>query len=283
MNPSTLTALILAFVLAGGIPQRGYSQNDSDNYVTPLYSAVQFGIEVIKGESVWTTKWDWREDVETNRTAVMHTRGSAWAVLVNGRPTLVTAAHNLGISYRPSPIVDEALDDKGQTYNRYTYPTDGNWQSGWVKYRVHSFQTTTLIGELAYRVKEFGVLAEKRGDVILIKPDDQAALSRLTPIPLAERLPKASDEVTCVGVRLTPMQRMRQVRVGYVDVSQQKFYLDAEMAQGWSGGVVLNSKNQALGVIVSTREGQTTVAALTPQMLSQIIWKVPEKTDIQKY
>lgn len=273
-----LTATIIS-------PMASWSQQLADHYTLRVFAKHTYKLEL---RYFWTkTEWSisplhWppfrREEEYTGRTtktASMHCRSSAWALDVKGEAVLVTAAHCLGLNLSvPGQINNEKLQDDGTIKTTQKYLIDDDC-------KPLTRTTEVVFGGLAFREKEIGTVSKDGGntaddilDIAFVKPDDKAVFSDLRLLKPATKTLSVQDKVMVFGFPSTLSQQAKEVLVA--DVARDHGYcvLNEALDDGYSGGVVVNKDNEAVGVITNISKGQTTVLLLTSNVLDKIRWHV---------
>ena len=132
-----------------------------------------------------------------------------------------------------------------------------------------------MVGTLADRPKQVARLrkGEEEIDVALMRLDGGFAKEQLKALSLASHPPKEFETVRVVGFPSTSAQQPNSLTVSTVNSGDGFFVLNAPVDHGYSGGVVLNDRGEAYGVISGVDAKQTTVLLLNDEMVSHVQWQ----------
>lgn len=196
------------------------------------------------------TEFSWETSTPTRRLAFKRetVTGSFWIVSVNGEKHIVTAGHNLGLIDGKLAVVPK---DAGKVFSTYA---------------------ETLLGRYAYGVNSVG-LPNSKADWVALKPEHPSVLDRSRSFTLAEKTPGIGDRVQVWGFAGQPHPKNLSFTV--VDVSEGKDFLtlNDRLPSGYSGGVVLNDKDEAVAVAVSTKVEHSTALILKHAAFKALTWK----------
>lgn len=182
--------------------------------------------------------------LETERKLIT---GTCWVVEVKGQPALVTAAHNLGLG----PNFQPALAAKAKLLAVLVDP---------------------IIGVLAGKVEGVGA-PPGNPDWVLLRPVDTSVLKGSQLHTLGKTAPKAGDTVTVIGFPDTAHEQRTTRTVTAVSLNNEFVVFNEPLEPGYSGGVVLNAKDQAIGVVVTTDKKQSTALLMNADSFSDLTWK----------
>lgn len=196
------------------------------------------------------TEFGWETSTPMRRLAFKRetSKGSFWIAAVNGEKHIVTAGHNLGLLDGRLAVVPK---DAGKVLGTYA---------------------ETLLGRHAYGVSSVGFPSTK-SDWVALKPEHPSVLERSRAFTLAEKTPSIGDRVQVWGFADQPHPKNLFFTV--VDVSEGKDFLTLSdrLPSGYSGGVVLNDKGEAVAVAVATKAEHSTALILTPAAFKTLAWK----------
>ncbi|NBR87972.1 MAG: serine protease [Proteobacteria bacterium] len=196
------------------------------------------------------TEFGWETSTPLRRLAFKReTRtGSFWIASVNGEKHIVTAGHNLGLMNGRLAI---APQDASKVFGTYA---------------------ETLLGRYAYGVSSVG-LPNSKADWVALKPEHPSVLERSRAFTLAEKSPEIGDRVQVWGFAGQPHPKNLSFTV--VDVSEGKDFLtlNDRLPPGYSGGVVLNEKGEAVAVAVATKAEHSSALILNPAAFKALTWK----------
>lgn len=196
------------------------------------------------------TEFGWEISTPLRRLAFKRetATGSFWIVSVNGEKHIVTAGHNLGLMNGKLAV---APKDPGKVFSTYA---------------------ETLLGRYAYGVSTVG-LPNSKADWVALRPEHPSVLDRSRAFTLAEKSPEIGDRVQVWGFAGQPHPKNLSFTV--VDVSEGKDFLtlNDRLPQGYSGGVVLNDKGEAVAVAVATKAEHSSALVLNPTAFKALTWK----------
>lgn len=213
-------------------------------------------VQRLYAELVWELDSFQNSGVFRKRSERVVTAGSFWVVSLPGTKSkervLVTAAHNLGMG----PTLPAKVND------RIIGPRN----------KLISVTVKPVLGTLAYGVTE---VAEAGGDldVIFLRPENNVVLEESTAMKLAAKSPKRGEKVTAHGFPGTAFSKAKETLVDGFSANNDYAILNDKLDPGYSGGVILNSAHEAVGLVVSTDDKQSTVLLLTPRVLADLKWK----------
>jgi V8-like Glu-specific endopeptidase len=192
----------------------------------------------------------------------VYTQGSAWAVELDGRTYLVTAAHVVGVGTHLPPVAFQEVKN-GDIVTR----TKIVWGSAPVT--ETAFAAQVGIGDFGTPIKSVGVFgsATKPEDMVLLEPTTDRVWTELHPTKLAANAPRIGDLVQVLGFPETFTQQLTTATVTAVLEQQGYFVLNTKLAPGNSGGLVTDKDGLAIGVVTSTTKDQTTVSLVTGSRL----------------
>ena len=190
----------------------------------------------------------------------VYTSGTAWAIDVNGRRLLVTAAHVVGVGDRPPPVHFEEIKN-GKIVSR------GPIKLGEVKERDLSYRVRVGLGDLGSAVATIGIIPGLV-DAVLLEPADSRIWREIRPTSVAATAPLAQEEVTVVGYPGTFSEQLTKAVIASVSSQQGYFVLSRALEPGYSGGLVKNRAGEAVGVVSSVTHEQTTVLLISRRALS---------------
>jgi hypothetical protein len=208
-----------------------------DGYTQRIYTELRYQVS----SPGWLRE---RKDAQT----VLVT-GSAWVIDIGPEKVFVTAAHNAGLGPRGTPerIGEHVI--KGETKATLT-------------------GLKTLIGTLGYEVNAIGT-ASSEDDILFLRADP-AAFSNSRTVKLARRDPKPGDQVKILGYPRTSHEHQRECLIAAVYAKH--FVLNEPAEPGYSGGLVLNSSGDAIGLITGTDQKQATAVFVPVEALKTIHW-----------
>jgi hypothetical protein len=185
-------------------------------------------------------------------------KGSAWATKIKGETYLITAAHVL--------LLNETLAEDAP---EVPLPE---------RRKILSVRQRVYVGALAYEPAMVGLIGlagpaanNAPADIAILRFSESAGtkvFSSADCYDLAAAQPNRGDKVTAIGYGEKDFPDHKAAAIIYVAPNLEFFIIDLELGPGFSGGVVINQSNQALGVIKGTTKGQTTIARLTSSQLA---------------
>jgi len=217
-----------------------------------------------------------RESVQFSR---IYAKGSAWAVVLDNHPYLITAAHVVGVGDHPEPVVFQEVKN-GEVVTRTKLDWDNSPRT------ETAYQVRVGIGDFGSSVKNVGLFSADSPlkDVALLEPTEGRVFTELRSTPLADKVPQVGDTVQVLGIPDTFAQQLTSATVTAVFERLGYFVLSTALQPGYSGGVVLDKDGRAAGVVTSASKGQTTVILVNGARLKgaefkparQVFYKNPE-------
>ncbi|NBV21443.1 MAG: hypothetical protein EBS05_05905 [Proteobacteria bacterium] len=186
------------------------------------------------------------------------TTGSCWLLEVGGKPELVTAAHNLALypNYLPQTVGPWSFDDRKKRHSV-----------------LNSMEVRPVVGFLAFGVERVGFVGDDL-DCVLITPIQQAALTQSKIIKLTKTPPLPKDRVTVTGYPGTSSEA--DVETTISAITNGKLITLNQPAKpigpGYSGGVVLNTDREAVGIVVTAGDQQATALFLSEKTFESPKW-----------
>jgi len=173
--------------------------------------------------------------------------GTCWAVESKGQTFLITAAHNLGL---------------GPNFIPATPP----------KAKLLAIHVEPIVGSLAQPLSAVGMPAVN-SDWVGLRPIDASVFKSSQVLTLSKTVSKLGDSVTVIGFPDTSHEQRTTRTITAVSPSNDFVVFSQPLEPGYSGGVVLNAKNQAVGVVVTTDKKQSTALLLSPDKITSLQWK----------
>jgi Trypsin-like peptidase domain len=173
--------------------------------------------------------------------------GTCWVAKVHGGTVIVTAGHNLGLgpNFVPAPLA---------------------------RAKPVSVTREPLLGVLAYTVAKVGV---PRGDAdwvaLLAKEPDAVACSQV--LQFAEALPKVGEKVIVIGYPDTAHEQRTERTITTINPGSTFIVFNQPLEPGYSGGVVLNAKGEAVGVVITTDKKQSIALLLNAGSFDGLKWE----------
>lgn len=185
-----------------------------------------------------------RDYVHTIRELVT---GTCWVVHFKGESLIITAAHNLGLgpNFVPAPLA---------------------------RAKPVALVSAPHLGVLAYMVADVG-LPKGNADWIALRPTESRALSCSLTIHLSETPSKVGESVTVIGFPDTAHEQRTERMITSISPANDFIIFNQPLEPGYSGGVVLNTKNQAVGLVVTTDRKQSTALLLSGENLAGLKWR----------
>lgn len=241
-NAVIIFAVLLTTFPVSAQQQQRYTQKLYCNLTWSIFSweIVEPGGLFKKEVKEWV--WNVKQTVAT---------GSFWVADVNGQKVIVTAAHNIGLGLEPTQIDDISLDDDNS---------------------LDSLTIAPALGLLAFEIAEIG-FPEPRADWIAIRPRQQTALMASKAIPLGDMLPQLGDQVRILGYPDTPHELEEMTTIAAIGANGDRLVLNKALEHGYSGGVVLNQKREAIGLVVTTEKKQSAALFISSAAFSKLNWK----------
>lgn len=173
--------------------------------------------------------------------------GTCWAANVNGQTILFTAAHVLAHGpYFTPPSLDRA--------------------------ELQSLEIRPVVGLLGFEVQAVG-FPKGNADWLALRPKDARALKVSQIKELSKVAPKVGDVMIVVGFPDTSHEQRTPRTITAISPNSDFVVFNESLEPGYSGGVVMNSKNQAVGVVVSTGKRQSTALLLSADRIASVEWK----------
>ena len=173
--------------------------------------------------------------------------GTCWAANVNGHPVLFTAAHVLA---RGPNFIVPSLE----------------------RAEPLSLEITPVIGLLGNEILAVG-FPKGNPDWVALRPKDARAFKVSQLKELSKIAPKVGDAMKVVGFPDTAHEQQTERRITSISPNGEFIVFNQLLEPGYSGGVVLNAKGQAVGVVVTSEEKQSTAILLSPAKLGALDWK----------
>lgn len=193
--------------------------------------------------------------------------GTCWVTSVRGEPVLITAAHILAI--RPDDVPSEIG----------SYHFDANKRKHSL---LRSTEISPIVGVLAEEVKDVGLLGDNV-DCVILRPVRKETVSASKHIPLSSVFVKVGDVVSVSGYPGTAMEQTISTTVTAIALNGRFFALSQPLDAGYSGGVVLNAKKEAVGLVVTTDKKQTMALRISEESLIQAQWRPLPELKKQNY
>lgn len=209
----------------------------ADAFTQKLYTEVNYEVS--------SAGW-FRDRKEVQRVLLT---GTAWILDTGKEKVFVTAAHTMGFGPRGTPVQIGAYTIKGDT-------------------KATRLNSKTVVGTLAYEIREIGTLSSE--DDILLLRAEEAALSDSRSFKLARKPLKTGETVKVLGYPSTSHEQPQECSVAAV--YQKHFILNKSMDSGYSGGLVLNTSGDAVGLVTGTEHKQATAVFIPAEALRQITW-----------
>lgn len=219
--------------------------------VDALYETQQLVTRIERGFLSSSTTSEWRPKAEIQKSA-----GAAWALRLDGRPCLVTAAHVLLLNTVPSfdePQVPASQRRKLERRRLWIYAGDLAHEPE----RISWLPSTQALGP------------DDRADVVALffRPENEQVFSNLRFYELATRVPQAGETVSLIGFPGTFVAQITEARVAHADARSGIMVVNRAVEHGDSGGAALDRDNRVVGVITAIGKGQTTIQLLTREQL----------------
>jgi len=197
-------------------------------------------------EGIWPFRHDAIRFRIEAKTIDLQGSGSGWVLSGSSGDVMVTAAHVIQLNTSPASVDGRNVDGK----------------YAWISER----KITCLVGGLAFQPTEFAPLELKPShapaqplDLVLLRFAKREALKGLKEYRMADRLPKLGEKVTAIGLPSTDFPQPAEISVVHVEIGAGFFVLNESLPPGYSGGVVIDEKGRALGVVTGQTNKQTTV------------------------
>jgi len=173
--------------------------------------------------------------------------GTCWAVEAKGQTLLITAAHNLAL---------------GPNFITATPP----------RAKLLAIHVEPIVGLLAQPVSAVGMPLGV-SDWVGLRPVDATVFKGSQILTLSKTVPKLGDSVTVIGFPDTAHEQRTTRTITALSPNNEFVVFNEPLEPGYSGGVVLNAKNQAVGVVVTTDKKQSNALLLSPEKLVSLQWK----------
>ena len=173
--------------------------------------------------------------------------GTCWAVEVKGQNILVTAAHNLGCGPNFYPNL----------------PSCG---------KLLSVHVECFVSPLAFKLREVG-FPRGNPDWVALRPSDANAFKEAQVLKLSTTVPRLGEVVTVIGFPDTAHEQRTERTITAFGRDNQFIVFNQPLEPGYSGGVVLNSKQQAIALVVTSEAKQSTALLLSLNKLAAVEWK----------
>lgn len=182
-------------------------------------------------------------------------KGTCWAANFNGQPVFLTAAHVLA---RGPNFMAPSLE----------------------RGKPQSLEIKPIIGLLGYEVQTVGF---PKGDLdwVALRPKDARAFKGSQIKELSKIAPKVGETMKVIGFPDTAHEQQTERKITSISPNGEFIIFNQGLEPGYSGGVVLNGKNQAVGVVVTSGERQSTAILLSPAKLGGLEWKAFEQPRIR--
>lgn len=189
--------------------------------------------------------------------------GTFWVTMDrDGKRILVTAAHNLGLG-------------PGQ-------PAEINGKKIGGRLKLFSMSTIPLLGTLAYEISEVGFIGPTY-DVAFLRPADTNVFQGSRVINLADVPSKLEDRVKIFGFPGTANPQPKASTIVGFSSKQDYMVFGDPFEPGYSGGVVLNSDNKAVGLVIATEAKQASAVVLNAAVLARIKWQRFSEVQTRKF
>ena len=242
--------------------------NAGERIVVPVYSQFDDVVSIEKGynDAAWYRKTRKKTVPDNVACPAQFVKGSGWVIDFGGKKLLVTAAHTLGLNTCDFTKAKDCVEEEIAI------------EHCWVeKVKSVDRKAEVLVGGLAYRPEQVAWLRRNGDpiDAVIIMMENNAVFDGLKTFGLAERAPTEFEKVKIAGFPQTSEQQVDELTVSAVDEKQGLLTLNKAVKPGYSGGVVLNDKGEAYGVISGFVGEQTTVLLLSNSMLNGLEWQDP--------
>ena len=173
--------------------------------------------------------------------------GTCWAVEVKGQPVLITAAHNLGLG--PNFLL--------------SHPP---------RAKLLAVHCDPVVGLLGQPLSAVGIPVGNP-DWVGLRPVDVSVFKGSQLHTLGKTAPKAGDSVTVVGFPDTPHEQRATRTITAISPNNEFMVFNEPLEPGYSGGVVMTLKNQAIGVVSITDKKQSIALLLSSDKIASLQWK----------
>ena len=183
--------------------------------------------------------------------------GTCWAANVNGQPVLFTAAHVLA----RGPNFSAPSLERGEP---------------------QSLKIKPIIGSLGYEVQ---AVSFPRGnlDWVALRPKDERVFKGSQIKELAKSAPKVGDSLLVIGFPDTAHEQRTERTITSISPNGEFIVFTQPLELGYSGGVALNGKNEAVGVVITSDAKQSIALILSPAMFSMLRWTPFKEVQTQNY
>ncbi|NBQ69172.1 MAG: serine protease [Nitrosomonadaceae bacterium] len=173
--------------------------------------------------------------------------GTCWAANVNGQTVFFTAAHVLahGPNFIPQPLERSELE---------------------------SLEIKSVIGLLGHEVQAVGI-PKGNPDWVALRPKDARAFNGSQIKELSKVAPKVGEVMRVIGFPDTAHEQRTERTITSISPTGDFIVFSQRLDSGYSGGVVLNARGEAAGVVVTTGKDQSTALLLTAERLNGLEWK----------
>lgn len=173
--------------------------------------------------------------------------GTCWAVEAKGQPLLITAAHNLALGPNFIPVAPPRA-------------------------KLLAIHVDPIVGLLGQPIGAVGMPPGK-SDWVGLRPVDATVFKGSQVLTLSKSAPKLGDSVTVIGFPDTAHEQRTTRTITALSPNNEFAVFNEPLEPGYSGGVVLNAKNQAVGVVVTTDKKQSNALLLSPEKLVTLQWQ----------
>lgn len=173
--------------------------------------------------------------------------GTCWALEVKGQPVLITAAHNLGLG--PNFLLKHPPRAK-----------------------LLAVHCDPVIGLLGQPMSTVGLPVDN-ADWVALRPTDAAVFKDSKLHTLGKTVCNAGDTVTVIGFPETALEQRTTRTITAISPNREFMVFNQPLEPGYSGGVVLNGKHQAVGVVVTTDKKQSSALLLSSDKIASLQWK----------
>lgn len=255
LSRTIYASVFLAFAMPLGA-QRGESVSQQ---------SVQVFTEIVGVHKREQPRLYWSPKVEHVRSRIF-VKGSGWAIEHERRLMIVTALHVVGLSSRPFPIGVQTIHNGEIVNPNPPYSPDE------ITEQYLGAMITIGVGDRALAPSRIGTI-DGLADIAILDFGDMDLRGEVQPTPLSRRQPSVGDSVTVIGFPGTFTQQRKASTISSLLDRQNYFVLNESLENGYSGGLVLDRQNRAVGVVSSVTNRQTTVYRLGPGDLSRIVWR----------
>ena len=183
--------------------------------------------------------------------------GTCWAANINGQPVFFTAAHVLA---RGPNFIQKSLE----------------------RAELRSLEIKPIIGLLGYEVQAVG-FPKGNPDWVALRPKDARVFKGSKIKELAKSAPKVGDSLLVIGFPDTAHEQRTERTITSISPNGEFIVFNQPLEPGYSGGVVLNGKNEAVGVVITSDAKQSIALILSPAMFSMLRWTPFKEVQTQNY